>query len=221
MKIFCLIQSSAKCLDRINRVKNTWAKDIPHLFYSDHEDIQQNIIKVSDCSDYICTDEKNVGVINLIRENYNNIIDLYDWIFFCDDDTFVDVKLLHEQVEYFNKLCVYGNMLSYETGPNNPIYQRSNIPISLIYPQGGSGYLVSTFLLKNCGKFTLFKTNYADVDVGLNLHYKKIQKIHCSLLNSEPPEFYKHDVKSILESITYHHIYTDEQMNYLYNLKTS
>ena len=111
----------------------TWGKDVSSdlLFYSDHENHQEQTIKVSNRSDYASGEEKQINVINILANNamYNH----YDWYFFCDNDTFVNTKNLSQ----LSKICATDTVhgLVATSWPQDP---------SLQYCGGGAGILVRT-----------------------------------------------------------------------------
>ena len=138
-KILYVILHGSTNPDRYFNVKETWGKDVDCIFYSDHEDKEKNIIKVSDRTDYHSNEDKHVNVIKYLGENINN----YEWFFFCDDDTFVNTKKLEELSDNFDKNKVHGQML--KTDNSNGIPLPSPI---LEYCSGGAGYLIHNKILK-------------------------------------------------------------------------
>ena len=68
--LFVLISTTHKNQERILSVKNTWAKHMDHLYYSDHCDVDNNIIKVSDDDCYTSNEEKgiNIWILNLVPQ---------------------------------------------------------------------------------------------------------------------------------------------------------
>ncbi len=218
MKIVCFVLATQKYLDRINRIKNTWANDIDTWFYSDHQDVSQQIIKVLDSSSYDDADKKQINIINILREERIDILNSYDWVLFCDDDTFVNSKRAHEEFNNFNHYCTYGHLISYQRYSTNPIYRADGIPLGLEYPCGGGGFCISTHLLKLSGRFIDYNPRFGDVNFGLNLYYKKIPMIDNVFFNTTTPEKCGHTLIDIPKAITYHRIVTDEEMVNLYNL---
>lgn len=218
MKIVCFVLSTVKYPDRIKRIKETWANDIDTWFYSDHEDLTQNIIKVSDSSHYDDADKKQINIVNVIRQERKDILNTYDWVLFCDDDTFVNPKRAYEEFKHFNYNCSYGHTVSYQRYSDNPIYNAPGIPKDLEYPCGGGGFAISTYILKLCGNFIDYSPRFGDVNFGLNLYYKKIPFIDNIFFNTTPPEHAGHTTSDIVKSITYHRIVTDEDMKNLYDL---
>jgi hypothetical protein len=214
--VVCFVLTSSKLDDRIRRIKNTWANNIPTIFYSDHEDVSQNIVKVSDRNDYWSAEEKQINVVNKIRDGLLNVLNEYKWICFCDDDTFINTRVVFEELLYFNEMCVYGSIVEYDANPSNPIYKNVKIPMRLKYPSGGAGYFVSTSLLKVSGKFKNYDTLYSDVSMGMNFHHKKIQSVNHPLFCSTSPALHFHNDDVIITKLTYHNIKTDSEMEHLY-----
>ena len=88
---------------RYINVTETWGKNVDFFFYSDHEDFDKKIIKVSDRTDYQSNEEKHINIIQYVADNIKG----YDWYFFCDDDTFVNTKKLESFVIDLDKSCVH------------------------------------------------------------------------------------------------------------------
>lgn len=219
MKLFCLILTTKKYTDRIKAVSDTWAKDFDHLFYSDHEDLQNNIIKTDDKNGYHQTSYKQTNLLNLLKDNYRNIINDYDWIFLGDDDTFLNRKAVYNNIQYLDKNAVHGFILSRNNNSDNPIFSQSYIPQDFSYLSGGAGHFLNTDLLNKIDKFTVLGIENTDCDVsfGLNLYKKKIPIINNKLMHSEKHTSCNHDVEEINKNITYHHV-SPIEMSYLYDI---
>lgn len=216
--VICVVMTTEQYNDRIERIENTWAKDIPTVFYSDHQDTDRKIVKVSDLKEYCDTEEKNINIINMIRDGYENILNDYEWICFCDDDTFINSRVVYEEINYLNKLCLHGNLTDRLSNPSNPIYIKPGIPLDLKYLCGGAGFFISTNLLKLSGNFKNYNTGFGDVGVGMNCYYKKIPVINNELFCSNTPAIHKHSDNIIKTKLSYHYIKTDDEMKYLYSL---
>jgi len=214
--VICFVLTSINLPDRIKRIENTWAKNIPTVFYSDHEDEHRNIVKVSDRNDYVDAEEKQINVVNQIRGGLKNVLNEYKWICFCDDDTFINTRVVFEELPYFNELCVYGSIVEYDANPSNQIYRNVQIPIRLKYPSGGAGYFVSTSLLKVSGNFKNYDTGFGDVSMGMNFHHKRVPSVNHPLFCSTSPALHFHNDDVIVTKLTYHNIRTDSEMEHLY-----
>ena len=53
--------------DRIPNITKTWGNAKNILFYSDHEDIECNVYKVSDNTEYSSGQEKQIKVFELLK----------------------------------------------------------------------------------------------------------------------------------------------------------
>lgn len=215
--VVCCVLTSFSLDERIQRIEKTWGKDIPTIFYSDHSDNTRKIIKVSDQSDYWSAEDKQMNVINMIQDGLENILTNYKWICFCDDDTFINTRVVYEEIDYFNQQCIYGSIVDHPTNPSNLIYTKPGIPLKMKYPSGGAGFFVSTHLLKLVGKFKNYGTRYSDVGVGMNCYHKKISLINHELFCSNTPTIHKHTDDVIKSKLSYHYIKTDSDMEHLYS----
>ena len=143
---------------RVKTIMGTWAKD--HLdvvtFLGDrHVETPQGQVLQINCMDpkdayppltdnpYEDAPHKMFNAFRALADAEN------DWLFFCDDDTYVKISLLEEYIrkteEAFGKehVAVWGkNMLGN--------YERDR---SLAYPSGGAGYLVNRATLQKVRPF--------------------------------------------------------------------
>jgi len=219
-KVLCYIMTSGNPNNRIRvqNIMNTWAKGQDDIvLYSDHEDPTKNIIKVSNRTDYLSNEEKQINALNCLKDMTDEkdipVLDSYDWIFLIDDDTYVNFKNLHKHIDSFDKKCVYGYIFDCQRDPGNPAYTKSLIPMDMKFPSGGSGYLVSSELIKEFGSFENMGLGAGDLSVGFNLYRNNINQIHVDeLFNPLPPVDMHHNSDQILKAITYHYIYTLEQI---------
>lgn len=220
LNVIVFVLTTQNYPQRINNIIETWGNDIDTVFYSDHEDNIKNIIKVSNRKDYVGAEEKQINVLNNIKYYTNDedipLVNLYDWFFFVDDDTFVNTTILKKYVKNLSKENVYGQMFCYEKDYDNPAYSNGIVPKSAKFPSGGAGFLVSSTVLKGIETFINYMTGNGDVSAGLNFHFNNVNQVHLNLMNSQTPEVLNHDVKKIKEQISYHFIRTEEQMKKLY-----
>lgn len=233
MKILCAIKTGINHKEtRIPVLEETWTKHIDYLYFSDYEDAEYDMIKTTNDSTYFGAGEKGINFLNMIKDiecDDGKILDIYDWIFYVDDDTFVNVNTLKEFVKTADKNKVYGYIFDYEKDSDNPMYQRNVISKTSKFPSGGAGVLIGLEVLNKIPKFELFVVpsfGHDDVDMGLNFQMFDIEQIDSKLFNSQNPEFHGHGEDEIKKSITYHHVDPDLMrslyaMNYevLENLK--
>lgn len=221
-KVICFVLSTKNYSDRIRNIRKTWAQDLDTVFYSDHNDPINNVIKVSDKSDYYSAPIKQVNILNYIKElsdgEDNLLLDEYDWFFFVDDDTFVNQKVLESYIQDIDEDKVHGSIITSENDSINPVYVNKIIDLEVQYPQGGAGFLVSSKVLKKIGTFKEYRVFHSDVIAGLNFHYNNIEYVDVPLLNRETPEIHSHSNEQVVGMISYHNIKTFDQMKTLYDL---
>lgn len=224
-KILYCIKTTEQYYNRINSVKNTWLTGIEdYIFYSEHDDPSNNIIKVCDNGSYGGLEEKGVNFFNLLKnidvEEGKSVLEYYDWIFFVDDDTFVNTKNLQSFAETADKNKVYGEIFTYETHPDNPMYKAPGFKNSYKWYSGGAGMLSHTSLLKKVPEFINYQTRHDDVSIGLSFVNNGIELVNSDNFNSQPPEFWGDSDEDIKNKITYHHI-NEQRMEKLYSIVTN
>ena len=204
MKILVSILHGSMNPDRYDNVIKTWGKDIDHIFYSDHEDLEKNIIVVSDKTHYFSNEEKHINALKYVNDNKPD----YDWFFFCDDDTFVNVNNLIEYTKTANDAMVHGSVLK-KTWPSDP---------HLVYCSGGAGYLISKKILSEvCKTIEVTNTGYSDVTLGYKLRDLNILSSDDFRFKSQTPSFFNLEINECCKYITFHYIKHFDEMDKLYN----
>jgi hypothetical protein len=203
-KILYVVLHGSANSHRYHHVMNTWGKNVDVLFYSDSEDLDKKIIKVSDRTDYRSAEDKHVNVFKFLYKEKNN----YEWFFFCDDDTFVNTPKMDQFLVNLNQNEVYGSVLS-ETWPDDR---------SLKYCSGGAGYLIHRNLLVSISDHIKnMNTGYSDVTLGLCLREMGIIITDSDYFKSQSPEFYNIDIDNVKNYITFHYIKNMDYMLRLHN----
>jgi len=187
--------------NRVENILNTWGKYINHIFYADYEDKETKVIQVSKRTDYSSNEEKHVNVIKyLMSSNIYN----FDWYFFCDDDTFVNVNNFFKFIEKCDTNCVYGSVLHGTWSPDT----------TLTYCSGGAGYLVHKTILKIISEnIETYRASHSDVTFGLTCRGLNIPVQNSDFFHSQDPDFHSLPWSSICENITFHYIKSIEQIN--------
>jgi hypothetical protein len=220
-KVVCFVNTTKKHTDRIDNVLETWAQKIDTVFYSDHEDFEKNVLKVSNRDDYASGEEKQINILNTINNLTNGedeiILDVYEWLFFVDDDTFVNVDNLTEYIQTLDENKVYGSVFDSEKDSENPMYVNNVVPKDAKFPSGGAGFLVSSKIVRSIQNFSNYNTSCGDVSAGLNFYFNNIDQEHSTLFNSQNPDLYNHSEETQKEMISYHYIKTLEEMQNLFN----
>lgn len=202
-KILYVILHGSINKERFNNVKETWGNNVDTLFYSDYEELDKNIIKVSDRTDYHSNEEKHINVLKYVNENIKN----YEWFFFCDDDTFVNTKKLESVLDTFNKKSVNGSAIKCWSSDYN-----------LEYCSGGAGYLIHYELLDTITKkIKVLNTGYSDVTLGLHLRDLNISVLDSIFFRTQPPSAFNYNDEDLKNFITFHYIKTKDEMQLLMN----
>lgn len=182
------------------------------VFYSDHRNPLENVVKVSNATHYKSAEEKHIHFLNRCGPW---LAERYRWVFCCDDDTFVFPERLDGLLAGgLDPGCVYGTVDSFTKCPDNPIFQR--VGCDLRFPAGGAGYLLSGELLRRLHPFRNYGTGYSDVSLGLNLAEKGISLLdRDDVFFAQTPEFFGHPASGLTTSISYHYIKLQKQVEAL------
>lgn len=201
--LYCILHTKNH-EERYNNVIETWGKNVDLLFISDHQDLDKKIIKVTDNSSYNSGQEKQIKGFNHLMESKLD----YDFYFFCDNDCFVNTKLMNEFIGECDTNSVWGQLCT--CWPTDR---------TLNYTLGGAGILVSKeIFLKIENKLQEYNVMWGDVSLGLNLRKRNIPMSHSDLFLSQPPSHYGIEDNNIKNYITFHYIKKREEMEKMNNL---
>jgi hypothetical protein len=203
-KILYVILHTCTRPDRYDGIVNSWGQDVDFIFYSDCDNEDKKIVKVSDDSSYSSNEPKHVNVIKYLIENDYQ----YEWFFFCDDDTFVNTKNLESKIESFNKEKISGYIL-------NNTWARDK---DLVYCSGGAGYLIhKSILTKLSETIKMTGSGYSDVSLGICARDLGIEFENYDEFKSQSPDYYKVELSLIKDIFTFHYVGSDV-MSELYSI---
>jgi hypothetical protein len=213
---------------RVQSIRDTWGKNQDVLFLSD--------INIS--PDVVGFDYLRKGYDNIwmkYREIIKNWTDFkYDWYFFTDDDTFVNVKNINNLLSNYSvddKIClgVLGVLNADATDRDGnytgfPLHtiQGNQTELPLTYASGGAGFILSLESMKTINKYLntiqdVPRCYNSDVTIGFWIRNSGIKNINTKGFWWTHPTELQHDVDVIKESYTYH--YVDEKMMHeLFNI---
>lgn len=212
-KLLFAIKTTKKYQHRIDTILDTWLKNIDdYIFYSDHEDPEKNVVLASQDTSYLSgTLSKTLWFFNNLNkifvEDNKTVLEEYDYIFFVDDDTYVNVNNLKQFLNTIDKKSVYGHMFTPQKNIENPIWNlyKNILKETDSYHSGGAGYIIPTNILKSV-EFVDLGIVFDDAAIGINLIRNGVNLVHDERFNPENPEFYHRDNFDIINKITYHHI---------------
>lgn len=221
MKIKFIVLTCEKYLHtRTQSVKNTWGKN-------------QNIVFLSDKNG-----KDNIVSFDNLPTNYSELWQRYyqyiknndcyeDWIFFADDDTYVNIENLNKIIINLSKdIDLYlGKELflseratdkegNYTGFPLNTVKgEGANLPLS--YVSGGAGFLISKNTYKKlqnhlCNTQNIAQAYNTDVTFGFWIKNCKINVTNSDLFNTTNPQVLHHSKEKMKQAITYH--YVNEKM---------
>jgi hypothetical protein len=203
MNILYVILHGSTSKHRYESVTQTWGKNKNIIFYSDYQDLDKKIYKVSDRADYHSNEEKHLNALLLVANSFYD----YDWFFFCDDDTFVNTKNLENSL--FDINLIHGSII---TG----CWPRDK---NLIYCSGGAGYLISkNILLKIVQNMINATTGFSDVSLGIIAEKANIKFLDNEKFKSQNQDFFKIEDKDVKNYFTFHYVKTKEDQLRLLNL---
>jgi len=205
---------------RAESIKNSWGKDQNINFLSDKNG-QNETVSFDNLSSSYC------DMWQRYFEYIKKTEIFEDWIFFADDDTYVNIKNLEKLIRnldpqetfYIGKeLFLSENATDFEgrsTGfPLNTLFGEGAF-LPLKYASGGAGFLLSKKSFFILQKYFL-NCNYparaynTDVAFGIWMRNCKINIKNNDLFNCSNPKVMNHCKNEILKSISYH--YVDEKM---------
>jgi hypothetical protein len=211
MNILFAIKTGINRSFRLPILERNWVKYCDYLYFSDYTSPKyENMIKTTDRQDYHGAGEKGINFLNMLKDfqtSDGRLYDVYDWIFYADDDTFINLKTLNKFLKQCDKSKVYGYIFNYDRDGANPVYANNLISKENKFPSGGGGVLIGTDALKKIDRFEVFTAlthGFDDVDMGLNFDKHGIEQIDPGLFYTQSPEFEGHKQEQILKSITYH-----------------
>lgn len=184
-------------------------ENIDMLFYSETENLEKSTIKAE--ADYLYkysdNEIKHIAIFNEIKKRYYG---KYDWYFFIDTDTFVNIPLLAKIISTFDKDYMHGMNLGMSFD-------------NITYLSGGAGYLISNELIPKLFEMKNYNTGFADMTLALNAKDRGIKLKHDPRFYASNPWRDKvlnpEDIlkKEIHNMLTYHYV-QESKMHILYNL---
>lgn len=199
MKILTTILTCNATQDRANACLDTWISNIqpPHEYYFFGGSSQSKIMK----NTWNCEPDGGESRAKLPEKTYNMLVESlnhdWDFLFKCDDDTFVDFSNLVKLLEKYDS--------------QTDLYLGAKIVNPFPYGQGGAGYILTRNSVKKCLKSLKYIYNdrsknklAEDYSVGLALKHQKINLTETNLLSTPNPDLAKKDQSVCLNAITKH-----------------
>ncbi|MBM3442952.1 MAG: hypothetical protein FJX89_09660 [Bacteroidetes bacterium] len=209
-KVFLFIMSCEKQRQRTEYLFDYYKNQgIDFVFYSDYNDLQKHVLKTSHFKRYTSNEIKHVNSLNFVANNLD-LFDAWDYIFFIDDDTFVNLPALFQFIQdpKHNPNVVYGQQIDRERDPTNPIFK---IYPKLAFLSGGAGNLFPKRIFKIKKRFKNFTLGFADVTLGLNLNPSLIA--HSPLFKNDTRQRFGIEDSEMPKYVSFHYVKTKEQFD--------
>lgn len=207
---------------RVKNIKETWGSNSNVVYLSDNTHMG-GVVGYS-------TPQTYAGIQDKYRCFFRNYsFDEYDYYFFVDDDTFVNLDFydsyLLPQMENFcfcryGYLGVHGEDLSGKwTGYNFNTISGIDTHMPLYYPGGGAGFILDKSginkikdRLNALYESDIPRSGHSDVTVGFWIRMCGLELINSELLNYTNPEDFSHNEDKIKSNITYHYVTMDRMI---------
>lgn len=195
MKPLFVILTASKFRDtRQKALRETWLKGQNHLFASD--ELGYNTLSLSSKKGHASAEEKQINAIRYVANH--SIQGGVDRVFFCDDDTFVNVRNLNESVVN----C--GHVLSEVTDPENPLWK---VRPGFRYYSGGAGFVLDIESVKKIAALEIGSwTGFGDIKVGEMMARAGLEPNNHHSFFKDSPEHFGHSAQVIKSALTYHYI---------------
>jgi len=219
MTLEAVILTCAKKSDeQRDALKNTWAKHVDYVFLGDPSQQSKGILSYPEVleNDYHYVWIKYLAFLK--RYEFTK-----DWYFFCDDDTFVDVKKLKDVLKNYDpeeNICIFSKCVlnldgtdkcGTPTGFLMHTIKGKDAVMPIVHPAGGAGFALSRKALNLLKKYLKGNKDLgycykADVAIAFWLAKIDTKFIHLDKLFGNNPEHFNHTVEDIKSNITYHYV---------------
>lgn len=196
MKILVAILTHEGTQSNADACIKTWVKDIqdPHEYYFYGSKTQSEKMDRT----WNCEPDEGESRGRLPEKTYKMLVESlnhdWDFLFKCDDDTFV----------VFDKLI---NLLK-KYNVNDDLYIGSRIVNPFVYAQGGAGYVLTRSAVEKCIDSLKYfyddksKNKFAeDYSVGLALKEQKIDLVHTDSISTPNPSIAKQNQSVCINAI--------------------
>lgn len=186
---------------RQKALRETWLKNQNYIFASD--ELGYNSLRLSDKVGHASAEEKQINAIRYVAQH--SIQGGVDRVFFCDDDTFVNVRNLRDDIVN----C--GHVLSEESDPRNPLWKARP---GFRYYSGGAGFVLDIESVKKLAALEIGPwTGFGDIKVGEMMARAGIVLTNNPLFFKDSPEHFGHSEEVVRSALTYHYVKPDRMFS--------
>lgn len=196
------ILTTHKNKDRQKSILDSWLQGFDdYVFYTDLSTSVGNQIPLTKNDGYESGGEKQI--LELYRIASNGLHNNFNWFFFCDDDSVINIKKLIDYSKNIKDKLAIGKII-YCFGPDP----------TLGYFQGGAGFLLHSSLFRNSSiPIIIPGVPWSDVHAGIWLRQNNVRLHHDELFNEDPPEKCGKVSSDLMKKqISFHYIKTRDEM---------
>lgn len=201
--LFVIVTASKFKETRQKALRETWLKNQNYLFASD--ELGYNTLNLSSKKGHASAEEKQINAIRYVAKH--GIDGGVDRVFFCDDDTFVNVRNLDDSI--VNR----GHVLSEATDPENPLWK---VRPGFRYYSGGAGFVLDMESVKKIAALEVGPwTGFGDIKVGEMMARAGLEPNNHPSFFKDSPEHFGHSAQVVRSALTYHYV-SPERMRALW-----
>lgn len=208
-QVFTSILTTHKQSNRQQYILETWAKELEdYIFYTDVVKNIGNQVSVSDDDTYHSNEKKFFGQLRLIVNN--EMEKEYEWFFFCDDDTCVNIKKIYNISYELNPDHIHGKQI--------PLLANNNLhpfDTNLKYLSGGAGFMIHySFFSKYKEQILSFEpsSGFSDVSLGIFVRTHGIGIAHNERFMWHRPQVEGVHWLNVKDYYTFHYVQSEQEM---------
>ena len=208
-QVFTSILTTHKHSGRQQYILETWAEGLEdYVFYTDFVKNIGNQVSVSGDDTYHSNEKKFFGQLRFIVNN--EMEKEYEWFFFCDDDTCVNIQAIYNISYELNPDHIHGKQITLP-GQNN----LHPFDTKLEYVSGGAGFMIhSSFFEKHKEQILSFEpsSGFSDVSLGVFMRTHGIEIAHNERFMWHRPQVEGVHWQNVKNYYTFHYVQDVDSM---------
>lgn len=154
MRLKIALKTTNKNVSRVESCISTWLGGLDHVCVTDRASGLFDEVSCGAGEDYESAEEKTCNFFMMVRDGF---LSDYDWVMLIDDDAVLNHGMISDMIPSLDQGMVHGYDMV-RAWPKD---------LSLSYPSGGGGYLVSPELVRSLPPMEILGIGLEDVRVGV------------------------------------------------------